>query len=175
MVFADSPQLSFSIEQYQHLPNPYPRDAIRDSFLRTNIVNLDLASPPPHLCRPPLTPPETPLTRKTSVDNSNQSEFQVTQLAFLEIFLSVGLVVDVKNRPTRYLAVGGVPPDAHNSLLSRVFCVRPISCRAIDLSETFIANRGPQRHVCALPAQRCRRSLMARHSTCQQSSHSYPV
>lgn len=125
-------QLSFPIEQYQHLPNPYPHDAIRDSFIRTNIVNLDLASPPPQLYKPPLTPPETPLARKTIAENSTQSEVQVTQLAFLEVFLAVGLVVDVKARPTRYLAVGGVPPDVHTSLLSRIFC------RMGDLKGIFV-------------------------------------
>ncbi|KAG8851545.1 hypothetical protein FRB91_007759 [Serendipita sp. 411] len=117
--------LSFPIEHFQHLPNPYPHDAARDAFLRTNIVNLDLASPTPPRFHPknhPLTPPDTPSNRKKTVDFEQETEHKVTQLAYLETFLSAGLVVDVKGRPTRYLVVGGVPNDASATTLSRVFC-----------------------------------------------------
>jgi hypothetical protein len=121
------PLQSFPIEQFQHLPNPYPHDAIRDSFLRTNIVNLDLASPPPQRLNPrshPLTPPDTPGHRRVSSQyDHHQSEPSDSQNIKFDSFVSAGLFVDVKNRPTRYLVVGGVPADASTNDLSRVFTV----------------------------------------------------
>ncbi|CAG8729445.1 3516_t:CDS:2, partial [Acaulospora colombiana] len=98
---------------YQHLPNPYPHDAIRDSFLRTNIVNLDLASPPPQRSNPrshPLTPPDTPGTRKTRTDHELPLSTTIVRKPSLDAFLAAGFVVE-DNCPTRYLVVGRVPPE----------------------------------------------------------------
>ncbi|PVG02378.1 hypothetical protein CPB86DRAFT_811469 [Serendipita vermifera] len=116
--------LSFPIEQYQHLPNPYPHDAIRDSFLRTNIVNLDLASPPPQRSNPrshPLTPPDTPSTRKPRPDHELPLSTLIVRKPSLDAFLAAGFVVEEDNRPTRYLVVGRVPPETPINALTRTF------------------------------------------------------
>ncbi|KIM30440.1 hypothetical protein M408DRAFT_285651 [Serendipita vermifera MAFF 305830] len=126
-----SSELSFPLEQFQHLPNPYyPHDALRDSLVRTNIVNLDLASPPPpQRTNPrshPLTPPDTPGHRRinrihTETDNQDDQGDINNEQGHLDAFLDLGLYVNKNNQATRYLVVGGVPPTASTALLSQVF------------------------------------------------------
>jgi len=138
-VYYPTHQLSFPLEQFQHLPNPYyPHDALRDSLVRTNIVNLDLASPPPpQRTNPrshPLTPPDTPGVRRSTTihvhddeDDEKNNETSGGDMGLkrstLDSFLSLGLIVNQKRNPTRYLVVGGVPPGAPTTMLSQVFCV----------------------------------------------------
>jgi len=137
-------QLPFPLEQFQHLPNPYyPRDALRDSLVRTNIVNLDLASPPPpQRTNPrshPLTPPDTPGNRRSDAihvqydeeeekTSEHGGQLEGIKLSTLEHFRSLGLVVNGNKNATRYLVVGGVPPSASTAVLSQTFCVRVRSC-----------------------------------------------
>lgn len=94
--------------------------------VRKNIVNLDLASPPPQRQCPrshPLTPPDTPEYRQTDFDGDAIDALDLRSSEDFQSFISAGFHVDTKNRPSRYLVVAGVPGDAPPNLLSQVFTV----------------------------------------------------